>query len=55
MELLLAAESWPFTFAVIVVVLIGMLETVSLVIGISLPAALDHATVAHLTDWSALG
>lgn len=42
MELLLAPESWPFTFAVMLVVLIGLIELVSLLIGISLSGALDH-------------
>ena len=42
MELLLAPESWPFSFAVILVVLIGVVESLSLAIGASLSGVLDH-------------
>lgn len=49
-ELLLAPESWPFTFAVVLLALIGLIELVSLSIGISLPGVLDHATLEHLGD-----
>lgn len=47
LELLLAPESWPFAFAVILVLLIGLVETLSLFIGVSLPAAFDHAAALH--------
>ncbi|MCX7111711.1 MAG: YqiJ family protein [Candidatus Methylumidiphilus sp.] len=47
MELLLTPESWPFTFSVILVVLIGLVETVSLLIGASLAGALDHLALFH--------
>lgn len=42
MELLLAPESWPFSFAVTLMVLVGLVEALSLAIGASLSGALDH-------------
>jgi len=45
MELLLAPQSWPFTFAVMFVVLLGLLEALSLLLGVSLSGMMDHLTV----------
>lgn len=48
MELLIAPESWPFTFALILVILIGMIESLSLLVGLSLSGWFDHLAVPHL-------
>lgn len=48
MELLLAPESQPFTFAVMLVVFVGLIEAVSLILGASLSGALDHVLPMHL-------
>jgi hypothetical protein len=48
MDLLLAPESWPFAFAIALVVLIGLVEAVSLLIGVSLSGFFDHAAALHL-------
>ncbi|MFZ4700912.1 MAG: YqiJ family protein [Candidatus Methylumidiphilus sp.] len=48
MELVVAPESWPFTFSVILVVLIGAIEMVSLLVGVSLAGALDHIASIHI-------
>jgi len=45
MELLLAPESWPFAFAVVFVVLLGLVESLSLLVGTSLSGMLDHYAV----------
>jgi len=42
MELLLAPESWPFTFAVMLVLLVGLVESLSLALGASLSGVLDN-------------
>ncbi len=47
MELFIAPESWPFTFAVILVVLIGLVETLTLLVGASLSGAIDHIALIH--------
>lgn len=47
MELILAPESAPFTFAIIFVILLGTIEVVSLFIGASLSGLFDHLAVLH--------
>lgn len=47
MELILAPESAPFTIAIIFVILLGGLEAISLLIGVSLSGAFDHLAALH--------
>jgi hypothetical protein len=47
MELILAPESAPFTVAIIFVVLLGLIEATTLLIGTSLSGLFDHLAALH--------
>ncbi len=52
MELLLAPESWPFALSIIIVMLIGVIESVTLLIGFSLSGLIDHINLIDLDGWA---
>jgi hypothetical protein len=47
MELILAPESAPFTTAIIFVVLLGSIEAITLLVGVSLSGFFDHLAAPH--------